>query len=560
MRFVKKGGHKGLSKQGETLLSDLNISSFGLIFLAHNITSQHRDKRVWILGSVASLLILLVILFLLLPQSWIIRSYMPQAKTYPYVSVLGTNVGNLNNNQLEKRLVEIKNKFENRKITLVNGQDQWSFDLSKLGAVFDSQATARSVWQLNELNFIDKLRLIVGSGPKIVPAISIDNNRCVESLSTISIVASSPKDAAFYFDQGVKITPDQLGTSFSAVSNCQKMSKSLDTEKSTINVFLDSVAASLTKTDLEPKVSQIETIVGKPLSLESSGYQLTVQPEQLLALMDVAKDGSSVQTSWSSGKLDELINNIADKVNTYGNSPAVGNCQYIISNGGDWLDKSSTKKILQGLGASSPRSYVLPIIHNEPIIGTRSAVPAGSKGNIYLTFDDGMTYGDQIMNYAACYGVKVTFFEIGSRVGEDAAQLRRAIAEGHAVQSHGYEHAMYDYGDRSYEWQFNDIQQSINAISSVTGVRPTYFRPPGGNRSANTYTAAANNGVSLILWGATSADTAGFGSDTICSNVLSGAYPGVSILMHSVKSTTAGAVPCIIEGLAARGYNMQALR
>ena len=173
-----------------------------------------------------------------------------------------------------------------------------------------------------------------------------------------------------------------------------------------------------------------------------------------------------------------------------------------------------------------------------------------------------MTYANQIMNYASCFGIKVTFFEIGGRVGTDAAALQRAIAEGHAVQSHGFEHAMYDYGSRSYDWQFNDMQQSISAITSVTGVRPTYFRPPGGNRSDNTYKAAAASGLNLILWGDASRDATvgGLSSATTCANVLAGAYPGASVLMHSTHQSTADALPCVAQGLAARGYNMQALR
>jgi peptidoglycan/xylan/chitin deacetylase (PgdA/CDA1 family) len=187
-------------------------------------------------------------------------------------------------------------------------------------------------------------------------------------------------------------------------------------------------------------------------------------------------------------------------------------------------------------------------------------VAAGSSGTIYLTFDDGLAYGNQVMNYAACYGVKVTFFEIGELANRDATALRRAIAEGHAVQSHGHFHALYDYGDRSYDWEYNDIAQSIIDIQSITGVRPTYFRPPGGNRSATTYAAAAANGVKLILWADSSGDGANIGTSATCANALAGAFSGATILLHSSKSDTAAAVPCIIEGLAARGYNMQALR
>jgi hypothetical protein len=41
---------------------------------------------------------------------------------------------------------------------------------------------------------------------------------------------------------------------------------------------------------------------------------------------------------------------------------------------------------------------------------------------------------------------------------------------------------------------------------------------------------------------------------------LNGAKAGYNVLMHSSKQKTANAMPCIVEGLAARGYSMQALR
>lgn len=187
-------------------------------------------------------------------------------------------------------------------------------------------------------------------------------------------------------------------------------------------------------------------------------------------------------------------------------------------------------------------------------------VKAGSKGTVYLTFDDGMSYGGTIMYYASCYGIKVAFFIIGSRAGIDALGMAAAIAAGHAVQSHGWEHAMYDYGERSYAWQYSDIANSIAVIQGITGVRPTYFRPPGGNCSTITHAAAAANNINLILWGATSADTSTSSSWQICQNILNLTQAGDSILAHSIKSATAAALPCIIEGLAKKGFTMRALR
>lgn len=538
---------------------DKVIQTLVLKLLQKRIRSSHRHRKYWFAAILIAIVITVCLLFYL-SQPWLVRASLYQGITYPKASVLGVDIGNLDDGQLNIEMTKIKTEFEFKKITLVNGKDKWVFDAKKIGVTFDAKSTNQMIWKFNKMNLVDKYRLLIGAiSPVVTPAILVDQNVCIKALSVIPVVQTVSKDAVIYFDQDLKVKPDQAGSEFNAISTCQELSKKVVANSFTFDISLKTISANLTKANIGSKFTQIQDIISKTVTLKSGSYQLTQTPAQLFALLDISNKGADLQFSWSS-RLDDLIDSIASSVNTYNSNPALGSCQYLVSNGGSWLDKVATKKIFTDLGAASPRDYTLPMVYHTPAIGTRRPVSVGNSGTVYLTFDDGLTYGDQIMNYAACYHVKVTFFELGSRVGVDAAPLRRAIVEGHAVQSHGFEHAMYDYGQRSYDWQYNDISQSIIAITGVTGVRPTYFRPPGGNRSDNTYAAAAANGVKLILWGLSSADTAGFDSATICSNVLNGIYPGASVLMHSTKQTTAGAVPCIIEGLAVRGYNMQALR
>lgn len=495
-----------------------------------------------------------------LSQTWLVKSSFVQANTYPEVFVLGTNLGGLDVKSLDAKLKEVESNFETRKINLVNGNSKWPYDSVKLGVSMDIKATAQSIWNLNKLSPVDKYKLLTGKiSSTIEPTILVDQDLCVKSMSAISIPEVASANASFYYEDGLKIKPDITGTTFNPVSTCRELSEQLAENKFDVQVAFDAKPAGMTKADLESVFSKVQSLVGESLSLKSSGYSLTLTSKQLFDMLEVSKNDSGVQVIWSAAKLDELVNGIASSVNTYESGSASGACQYVVSDGGNWLDKVSTKKIFEDLAAGSPRSYNLTITYHAPTIGTIGPVAHGNSGTVYLTFDDGMNFGDQIMNYAACYGIKVTFFEIGERAAGDAAGLRRAIAEGHSVQSHGHYHALYDYGQRSYDWQYNDMRQSIIDIQSITGVRPTYFRPPGGNRSSTTYTAASANGLNLILWGVSSGDGANISTSLTCSNVLSRAFNGATILMHSTHASTANAVPCIVEGLAARGYNMQAL-
>lgn len=509
----------------------------------------------------AVFLVVIAVMSWQLSSSWMVRSSFPRARTFPKAMVMGTNVGGLDAKQLDEKIAKLVSDFADRKIILVNDGEKWSFGAGGLGLTFDAKATAKAVLDLNKLSLKDKYRLSTGDISSVItPVILADEDKCVSALSVIPVVQAKSEDASISYDNGLQIKADKPGTEFSAVSTCRDLPTKLANNSSEVGVSLNISQAGMTKADLESALPKIQSMVGETLLLKSSGYQLTLTSKQLFDMLEIAKNDSGVQVNWSASKLDEVVSGIASKTDTYDGGPALGSCQYLISAGGDWLDKAATKKIFEGLANSSQRTYDLTVSHHAAQVGAINPAAPGNNGTIYLTFDDGMTYGNQIMNDAACYGVKITFFEIGERAASDAAGLRRAIAEGHAVQSHGHYHALYDYGQRSYDWQYNDMRQSIADIQNITGVRPTYFRPPGGNRSSTTYSAASANGLKLVLWGVSSGDGANISTSLTCSNVLSHAFDGATVLLHSTHASTANAVPCIIEGLAARGYNMAALR
>ncbi len=494
--------------------------------------------------------------------SWSIRSNFREAKTYPFTSIFDNKVGNLSQKQLNSKLLEINKSFYKRQITFRNNKDTWSYSMEQLGAEFDIDKTQQKAWDLNKLGLVGKLKLFHAKQNVIRPIISVSTEKCNKTLSMIPITEQPATDAIVYYDNGLKIRESKQGLRYNSAATCAKLADNLADNKTIIDLSIDKIQPKISEQDIKSVWTKVLNKVNAPIDIQAGGYKTTLNTQQLVDLLQISKTGNKIELSWSSTKIDVLIDGIAQKVDTNADDPSgLGSCQYVINAGGDWLDKDTSKEILIDSNEEI-RSFTLPIAHHEPQIGTRSPVGQGSNGTVYLTFDDGLTYADQIMNYASCYGVKVTFFELGSMVWTDATAIKRAISEGHSVQAHGFEHAATNYGTgHDYTWQYNDIASSISSITSVSGVRPTYFRPPGGNKTAATYDAASANGVSLILWNVSSADTvAEFGPQAICSNVVNGAFSGASILMHSTKQKTANAVPCIIEGLAARGFDMQALR
>ena len=517
-------------------------------------------KMAFIISIIVSVIIILVFCTTV---SLIVYFSFSNDKTYANALIFEENVGRLEKRMLDKKLTNIKTKFESRKVIINHKKDKWTYDTKKLGINFYTKITSQSVWGLNKICFIEKVKLVFGiRSSKIQPTILVDNNLCKNTLSEIIIKQVDPIDAKIVFNKNLIIEGDKTGYKYNPELTCKDLKNVLHDNVFNEEVHIEKLIAKITKDDIKSKFNQINSMVGKPLILKYNKYERTLTQDQLINLLEISKIDNKLTVGWSDTKINELINEIASNVDTYDESPSLGTCQYLIHVGGNWLDKDVTKKIFNDLVTNKNRTYNLTITHHDPNIGTRTPVPSGKNGTVYLTFDDGMSFADQIMDYASCYGVKVTFFELGSRVDSDSSGLQRAITEGHAVQTHGYEHATTDYGTgHTYDWQYNDIAHSINVITIITGVRPTYFRPPGGNRTQITYDAASANNVKLILWSVSSADTvAEFDSSAICNNVLNGAFDGASILMHSTKQQSADAVPCIIEGLSAKGFNMVALR
>ena len=180
---------------------------------------------------------------------------------------------------------------------------------------------------------------------------------------------------------------------------------------------------------------------------------------------------------------------------------------------------------------------------------------------VYLTFDDGpweMT--DEFLDVLKQYGVNATFF-INYREGYED-ELIRMRDEGHTIAMHTYSHVYeHVYGDIS-EFE-SEVVMLQDYISSVTGVKSTIFRFPGGSSNSktnkiNTYiNYLNNNGIVYFDWNVSSADATpgGLSAEKICNNVISGVNcKDVSVvLMHDAydKHTTLEALPMIIEKLQA---------
>lgn len=197
----------------------------------------------------------------------------------------------------------------------------------------------------------------------------------------------------------------------------------------------------------------------------------------------------------------------------------------------------------------------------QPCVVRRTPLPGARV--VALTFDDGPWPGQtaRVLEILGERGVPATFFMLGHRV-KLTPGLARSVAEaGHAIGNHTYGHPRLDKIPTSRVQQ--EIAGTNGIIRSVTGVRPQWFRAPGGHLDDRVSTVLRAEGLHSALWTVDPQDWRDDATaDSIAAQVLSGVRPGAVVLLHDGggdQSATIDALPRIIDGLRAQGYQFVTL-
>lgn len=199
-----------------------------------------------------------------------------------------------------------------------------------------------------------------------------------------------------------------------------------------------------------------------------------------------------------------------------------------------------------------------------------SEAPSGAK-TAYLTFDDGPNNKETVMilDILDSYGVKGTFFVIGTNIEQSPAVLKDLLKRGHAVGNHTYDHK-YREVYSSHAAFVESIKKNEDIIFQIGGIRPKIVRDPGGEVRNNKVLKSllAQNGYTLVDWNIDSYDSrkpAPNGAQ-IVESIRSQAenpriWSNVIILMHDGQGhmNTVRALPTIIEVLKSQGYKFAVL-
>ncbi|MGG3467916.1 polysaccharide deacetylase family protein [Neobacillus pocheonensis] len=155
---------------------------------------------------------------------------------------------------------------------------------------------------------------------------------------------------------------------------------------------------------------------------------------------------------------------------------------------------------------------------------------------IALTFDDGPNpiYTPQLLDLLKKYGVKATFFVVGSKVKTYPDIIKRMSQEGHTIGIHHYEHIS--------SWVLTpfhlkkQLLMTEKAIKECTNEEVTFYRPPWG--SFNLFSLLLGAKYKVIMWSHIFGDwKAEKGKNGLTEQLLKATEPGSILLLHDCGET-----------------------
>lgn len=196
----------------------------------------------------------------------------------------------------------------------------------------------------------------------------------------------------------------------------------------------------------------------------------------------------------------------------------------------------------------------MSIVRSHPVVSNRKVVA--------LTFDDGPwpRTTNAILDVLREKKVRATFFMLGNCVNERPGIARRVVREGHVVGNHTLNHRGLDSGRKMTVR--NQVRKGAATIERATGVKPRWFRPPGGHLDSLVIAETRRANERIVMWSVDPQDWRRPGWKKIASRVTRTVKPGDVILLHDGggdRRQTVKAVERIITFLQRRGYRFVTL-
>ena len=194
------------------------------------------------------------------------------------------------------------------------------------------------------------------------------------------------------------------------------------------------------------------------------------------------------------------------------------------------------------------------------VVATKKVLPIYSVERedkvISVTFDASWG-GDKtlkILDLLDEYNAKATFFLVGIWVDKYPELVQEIARRGHEIGNHSDSHAHFTQISDSQIRQ--ELDSCSDKIETLTGVRPTLFRPPYGDYNSKVITVVRDEGYEAVQWSIDSLDWKNRGVDDLVKRATTNVQPGDIILFHNDSQYIVEALPAILQFYQSQGFDM----
>ncbi|MFI6703719.1 polysaccharide deacetylase family protein [Streptomyces sp. NPDC050509] len=187
------------------------------------------------------------------------------------------------------------------------------------------------------------------------------------------------------------------------------------------------------------------------------------------------------------------------------------------------------------------------------------ASEAGARG-VNITIDDGPDpiWTPQVLQLLKDSDVKATFCMVGTQAQTYPDLVKAVVAAGHRLCNHTVSHdTAMDQKSEAYQSQeILDAERMITKASG--GVRPEYYRAPGGAFTPYSRQLAASRGMRPLGWNVDSRDFERPGADVMVATVKKEIADGPTVLFHDAggdRSQTMTALREVLPWLREQEYS-----
>lgn len=193
-----------------------------------------------------------------------------------------------------------------------------------------------------------------------------------------------------------------------------------------------------------------------------------------------------------------------------------------------------------------------PESRSVPDFPTLNVHPLNCANCVAITFDDGPTeQTERLLNILDQMDARVSFFVVGGNADARPDLIQRMLERNDTIANHSYTHPhLPQLGDASISYE---LASTTESITDAVYWPPRWMRPPYGEFDQRVVATAGAQRLAVAMWDVDTADWQHRDPSTTCRIAVEHSEPGSIILMHDIHATTVDAVPCVIDGLRARG-------